>query len=438
AEPSGLVRQPALLHEPGSDAVGLPQWARYVSPGSASRPRADAGEEAPGGAAGRPRPTASGGGGGLSAVSRAEAALPEPSRSAGEVQLQALEARRAELQGRLEAGALRGENEALEGQVLQMQQDLFALQDRIRDRKGRFGERAEALSRALEAEQAVALEAERRLVCTEDLMRFHEEQRRLMSGHWRAQCELKDERIRALNLQLTEYTIDWQHLGAQRQTDASLSHELQCLQDRHRALAREAAACQASREGLAARLPEARAAEAELLREEAAAEEAAACSRAAGSRAEARETSAGGRGRRAAGPAGPSGLVGGPAAAATGGAGLRAPVHLARRAGRAGEAAEEDHRPAGPHQQRAAPRAVGACEADRAPRGDEGQAPRGRVVAARGRAPPRGVAAAGPGPGPGEAGPAEGAGGAGAALPWPRARRPAAGARRGLRRRPAG
>lgn len=178
--------------------------------------------------------------------------------------IRALRARRAELEWRLETGALRAENEALESQVLHMQKDFVALQEEFRDMKERYGEQLAALDRQLEAQQAVTLSAEKRVVCTEDLVRFHEEQRRLMAGHWKAQCQLKDERIRYLNLQLTEYTIDWQHLGTQKQTEASLSHELECLQDRYRELSAEHLRRCKCQEQLVARLAESRAEAEEL------------------------------------------------------------------------------------------------------------------------------------------------------------------------------
>jgi len=159
------------------------------------------------------------------------AALPaEPEEHA---KIRALRERCAELQWRVESSALRSENEALESQVLQMQEVFLALQEDFREMKDRFGVRLEELHKALEDQQGITTAAEKRVVCSEDLVRFHEEQRRLMAGHWKSLCQTKDERLRHLNLQLTEYTIDWQQVGVQKQTEASLSHELQCLQDRH-------------------------------------------------------------------------------------------------------------------------------------------------------------------------------------------------------------
>jgi len=147
-------------------------------------------------------------------------------------QIRLLQARIAELEAKLQAGALRSENEALESKVLKAQEDFIALQTEFKDMKEQCGEKLDSLRLALEEQQSAADHADRRVVCSEDLVRYHQEQRRLMAGHWKSQCQQKDERIRYLNLQLTEYTIDWQNLGGQRPTEASLSHEHHCLQDR--------------------------------------------------------------------------------------------------------------------------------------------------------------------------------------------------------------
>jgi len=144
--------------------------------------------------------------------------------------IRALQQLRDELQWKLETGALRNENEALEDQVLRMQEDFVALQEKFKDMKESFAGQLGTLDRKLEVQQSVTSGAQKRVICTEDLIRFFEEQRRLMAGHWKAQCQLKDEHIRALNLKLTEYTIDFKLM---KQTEASLSHEFHCLQDRH-------------------------------------------------------------------------------------------------------------------------------------------------------------------------------------------------------------
>jgi hypothetical protein len=117
-----------------------------------------------------------------------------------------------------------------------MQEDFVALQEEFKDMKERFGEQLGALDRQLEAQQSVTSAAQKRVICTEDLIRFLQEQHRLMANHWKQQCQQRDEQIRSLNNELIQYTIDFKLM---KQTEASLSHELQCLQDRHRELRAE-------------------------------------------------------------------------------------------------------------------------------------------------------------------------------------------------------
>ncbi|CAE7945284.1 unnamed protein product [Symbiodinium sp. KB8] len=169
---------------------------------------------------------------GESAEAGAAAEEPEDRES----RLRSLRTRRAELESKLQAGALRAENEVLEDRVMRAQEDFLGLQAEFKAMKEQHNERLDSLRLALEEQQKDAEQADRRVVCAEDLVRFHQEQRRMMASHWKQQCQMKDERIRYLNLQLTEYMIDWQQLGVQRQTEASLSHEHYCLEDRHRHL----------------------------------------------------------------------------------------------------------------------------------------------------------------------------------------------------------
>eukprot|EP00930_Biecheleria_cincta_P028522 TRINITY_DN19910_c0_g1_i2.p1 TRINITY_DN19910_c0_g1~~TRINITY_DN19910_c0_g1_i2.p1 ORF type:complete len:444 (+),score=112.04 TRINITY_DN19910_c0_g1_i2:124-1455(+) len=147
-----------------------------------------------------------------------------------------LQKRRRELKAKMDLGALQEENQALESKVLQTQEDFIALQTEFKDMKEQYGARLDSLRLALEEQQSAGERADRRAVCAEDLVRYHQEQRKLMAGHWKSQCQMKDERIRYLNLQLTEYTVDWQQLGVQKQSEASLSHEHHCLADRHELL----------------------------------------------------------------------------------------------------------------------------------------------------------------------------------------------------------
>jgi len=170
-----------------------------------------------------------------------------------------LRERCSEMRWQIEMGALKAEHEYLEGQVLQLQESFQVLQSEFKTEKLHYGEQLALLGHKLDEQQRTTSTAERRVICTEDLVRFHEEQRRLLAAHWKAQCQQKDERIRSLNLQLTEYTIDWQHLGTQKQTMASLSHELQCLRDRHEELSAASARRNTHKDGLVSRLAAAKA-----------------------------------------------------------------------------------------------------------------------------------------------------------------------------------
>lgn len=186
----------------------------------------------------------------------------------GTTSVRALLARRSELQWRLETGILHKENEALTSQVLRMHEEENALEVDYKEMKDRFSEDVEALSRQLEAQQGITSAAERRVVCAEDLIRFHGDQRTQMQSHWKTQCQMKDERIHDLSMQLTDYRIDFQHVGTQKQTAASLSHELQCLEDRHGELRVDRAQRCAHGERLRTHLAELRAEAAELRTEE--------------------------------------------------------------------------------------------------------------------------------------------------------------------------
>lgn len=193
------------------------------------------------------------------------ASLQMEATSSGETGPQNTEQAVAELRERYSELEWRvAEHGALESQILQMQEKFMMLQDEFKQEKEHFGEQVASLGSALEDQQVATVDAEKRVICKEDLVRFHEEQRRLLAGHWKSQCQQKDERIRFLNLQLTEYTIDWQNLGTQKQTEASLSHETQCLRDRHEELRAASARRYARCEGLMSRLAAAKAEEGEL------------------------------------------------------------------------------------------------------------------------------------------------------------------------------
>merc|ERR1712126_731464 len=71
-------------------------------------------------------------------------------------QIRSLQARIAELEAKLQAGALRAENEVLESQVMKAQEDFISLQTEFKDLKERCGEKIDALRLALEEQQCAA------------------------------------------------------------------------------------------------------------------------------------------------------------------------------------------------------------------------------------------------------------------------------------------
>lgn len=145
-----------------------------------------------------------------------------------------------QLERRLQAGWLKDENEALEAQVLQMQEDFLALQEDFRCMKEYLGHRIAELGHELDKQTASVEGSERRSICLEDRVRFHDEQQGLITNYWQVQCDKKDESIKFFNRKLTEYTVDSQYLGVvEKRTEASISHEFQCLQDRHEKLQNE-------------------------------------------------------------------------------------------------------------------------------------------------------------------------------------------------------
>eukprot|EP00435_Cladocopium_sp_Y103_P030015 s2034_g7.t1 len=95
-----------------------------------------------------------------------------------------------ELQAKLERGAQR-ENEVLTSKVVSAQQEFLALQGEFKTIKEEYNQQLEGLRLELEEQQVAADRADRRVKCAEDLVRFHQEQRRMMAGHWKEQCQVK-------------------------------------------------------------------------------------------------------------------------------------------------------------------------------------------------------------------------------------------------------
>eukprot|EP00913_Durusdinium_trenchii_P016595 g15599.t1 len=105
-----------------------------------------------------------------------------------------------------------------------------ALKERVRLLRGQRDELQAKLQRGARQENEVltAKEYNQRL----EGLRLALEEQQIAAEH----SSRRDESIRNLNRQLIEYSTDWQHLGHQRQTEAGLSHEHFCLEDRHRRL----------------------------------------------------------------------------------------------------------------------------------------------------------------------------------------------------------
>lgn len=111
------------------------------------------------------------------------------------------------LEERLQANPLYSENEALEVQLVQMQDDFLSLQEDFRGLREYFGQRITEMGSALQAQVHAADVAEGRASCLMDLARFHEDRGRLAGQYWKTQAEKKDDSIRFLTLKLKEYTM---------------------------------------------------------------------------------------------------------------------------------------------------------------------------------------------------------------------------------------
>lgn len=118
-----------------------------------------------------------------------------------------LQAQIKALEERLHANPLYAENEALEVQLVQMQDDFLSLQEDFRGLREYFGQRISEMGSALEVQAHAADVAEGRATCLMDLARFHEDRGKLAGQYWKTQCEKKDDSIRFLTLKLKEYTM---------------------------------------------------------------------------------------------------------------------------------------------------------------------------------------------------------------------------------------
>mmetsp|Transcript_48040 Transcript_48040/g.103515 ORF Transcript_48040/g.103515 Transcript_48040/m.103515 type:complete len:860 (-) Transcript_48040:418-2997(-) len=149
--------------------------------------------------------------------------------SARRERIRLLQERCQELTWKLEDGVLYAENEALGSQLMQTQMVFEALMTDFREMKERYHHRLDRLQKSLQAQQKVTQDAERRVLCAKDLVRFHDEQRRSIATHAKGICQAKDRTLRELDQQLSKLTVD---PGG----DVVTSHEVECIRSRHETL----------------------------------------------------------------------------------------------------------------------------------------------------------------------------------------------------------
>lgn len=115
-------------------------------------------------------------------------------------------------------------------QILQMQDDFFALQDDFRRLKDFLGKRISDLEKQLEKQQARAEKAECQVIFLEDQVRFYEDQADMIAGHWKAVAGEKEASAKFLELRLVEISSD-------KKDKTPSQQEHICLQGRHQELA---------------------------------------------------------------------------------------------------------------------------------------------------------------------------------------------------------
>lgn len=113
----------------------------------------------------------------------------------------------ADLERQVRQDPLTFENEALEVQLVQMQDDYTSLLEDFRSMREYFGQQIAQLTSQLEDRSRAAGTAEGHADCLRELLQFHEDQGQLAGSYWRAQCEKRDDSIRFLALKLQEYTV---------------------------------------------------------------------------------------------------------------------------------------------------------------------------------------------------------------------------------------
>ncbi|CAK9037467.1 unnamed protein product [Durusdinium trenchii] len=120
---------------------------------------------------------------------------------------EALQKHCAELQQVWRQDALSFENEALEVQLMQIQDDHAQLREELRSTGEFYGRRIADMTTQLEERARATSTAEGHADCLGDLLAFHEDNGLLAASYWRTQCVKRDDSIRFLSLKLQEYTV---------------------------------------------------------------------------------------------------------------------------------------------------------------------------------------------------------------------------------------
>lgn len=124
----------------------------------------------------------------------------------------------ADLDAQLRKDPLSLQNEALEVQLVQMQDDYIALQEDFRSMRDYYGKKIAEMTAQLEEQTRTLGTSQGHADCLLDLLPFHEDQGQHVDSYWRAQCEKRDDSIRFLTLKLQEYTVPWATYHSSRRT----------------------------------------------------------------------------------------------------------------------------------------------------------------------------------------------------------------------------
>ncbi|CAJ1362272.1 unnamed protein product [Effrenium voratum] len=111
------------------------------------------------------------------------------------------------LEQRLRQDSLSFENEALEVQLMQIEDDHAQLREELRSTREFYARRIAEMTAELEDRARVTCTAKGHADCLGALLVFHEDNGRLAGSYWQAQCEKRDDSIRFLSLKLQEYTV---------------------------------------------------------------------------------------------------------------------------------------------------------------------------------------------------------------------------------------